>query len=173
MPSRPQRIPIASRSGPQGTTSYSALKDRVERAAQFYRSTGVKRGDVVTIQLPNRIDFAVAFIALELIGAIANKVNPDFRARELDYMLKFRARRLSEGMEDFDYAGMARNLQQANPELKRLIVVGGAVEGMHDFDAGVAASKPIAPADRVHMDPNEVCRMCFTSVPRAIEMRAA
>ena len=50
--------------------------------------------------------------------------------------------------KDFDYAGMARGLQQENPELKRLIVVGGAVEGMHDFDAGVAAAAPITAADK-------------------------
>jgi acyl-CoA synthetase (AMP-forming)/AMP-acid ligase II len=58
---------------------------------------------------------------------------------------------------------MARGLQRENPDIKRLIVVGGAVDGMHDFDAGVAAATPIAATDRVHMDPNEVCRMCFTS----------
>jgi acyl-CoA synthetase (AMP-forming)/AMP-acid ligase II len=65
--------------------------------------------------------------------------------------------------KDFDYAGMARGLAQGNLDLKRLIVLGGAVQGMYDFDAGVAAAPPIATADRVHMDPNEVCRMCFTS----------
>jgi non-ribosomal peptide synthetase component E (peptide arylation enzyme) len=159
----PDRVAIKDQ---KGSISYGALKTRIERAAQFYRSIGIKRGDVVTIQLPNRIDFAVAFIALELLGAIANKVNPDFRARELDYMLKFSgssAYVFPKAWKDFDYAGMARSLQQANPELKRLIVVGGTVEGMHDFDAGVAASAPISAADRVHMDPNEVCRMCFTS----------
>ena len=159
----PDRIAIKDH---KGTISYGALKDRIERAAQFYRSIGVKRGDVVTIQLPNRIDFAVAFIALELLGAIANKVNPDFRARELDYMLKFSgssAYVFPKEWKDFDYASMARGLQRANPELKRLIAVGGAVDGIHDFDRGVAASEPIAPADKVHMDPNEVCRMCFTS----------
>lgn len=150
----------------KGAINYGALKDRIERAAQFYRSIGIKRGDVVTIQLPNRSEFAVTFIALELLGAIANKVNPDFRARELDYMLKFSgssAYVFPKEWKDFDYAGMARGLQQANPELKRLIVVGGAAEGMHDFDAGIAASAPIPAAERVHMDPNEVCRMCFTS----------
>jgi non-ribosomal peptide synthetase component E (peptide arylation enzyme) len=160
---RPGRVAIKDH---RGSISYGALRDRVERAAQFYRSIGIKRGDVVTIQLPNRIDFAVAFIALELLGAIANKVNPDFRARELDYMLKFSgssAYVFPKQWKDFDYAGMARGLQQANPELKRLIVAGGAVEGMHDFDAGVTASAPIAASDKVHMDPNEVCRMCFTS----------
>ena len=159
----PDRIAIKDY---KGSISYGALKDRIERAAQFYRSIGIKRGDVVTIQLPNRIDFAVAFIALELLGAIANKVNPDFRARELDYMLKFSgssAYVFPKEWKDFDYAGMARTLQLTNPELKRLIVVGGAVDGTHDFDSGVAAASPLATADRVHMDPDEVCRMCFTS----------
>ena len=159
----PDRIAIKDQ---RGAIRYGALRDRIERAAQFYRSIGITRGDVVTIQLPNRIEFAVAFIALELLGAIANKVNPDFRARELSYMLTFSgssAYVFPKEWKDFDYAGMARGLQRDNPDIKRLIVVGGAVDGMHDFDSGVAAAAPIAPTDKVHMDPNEVCRMCFTS----------
>jgi non-ribosomal peptide synthetase component E (peptide arylation enzyme) len=159
----PDRVAIKDQ---YGAVSYSALRDRIERAAQFYRSIGIGRGDVVTIQLPNRVEFAVAFIALELLGAIANKVNPDFRARELDYMLKFSgssAYVFPKQWKEFDYAGMARALQRENAALKQLIVVGGAVEGMHDFDSGVAAAAPIAAADRVNMDPDEVCRMCFTS----------
>lgn len=159
----PNRIAIKDQ---HGAISYGALKDRIERAAQFYRAIGIARGDVVTIQLPNRIAFAIAFIALELLGAIANKVNPDFRARELGYMLKFSgssAYVFPKEWKDFDYAGMALGLQRENPALKRLIVVGGAVEGLHDFDHGVAAAAPIAAGDKVHMDPNEVCRMCFTS----------
>jgi non-ribosomal peptide synthetase component E (peptide arylation enzyme) len=159
----PRRVAIKDRSG---ATTYGQLKDRIERAAQFYRSIGIRKGDVVTIQLPNRVEFAVAFIALELLGAIANKVNPDFRARELDYMLKFSgssAYVFPKEWKDFDYAGMARGLAQGNLDLKRLIVLDGAVEGMYDFDAGVAAAPPIATSDRVHMDSNEVCRMCFTS----------
>ena len=158
-----RRVAVKDRSG---ATTYGELKDRIERAAQFYRSIGIRKGDVVTIQLPNRVEFIVAFIALELIGAIANKVNPDFRARELDYMLKFSgssAYVFPVSWKDFDYAGMARGLKQSNPALTHLITVGGAVEGMHDFDAGVHAAQPIPPEQKVHMDPNEVCRMCFTS----------
>jgi non-ribosomal peptide synthetase component E (peptide arylation enzyme) len=159
----PRRVAIKDRSG---ATTYGQLKDRIERAAQFYRSIGIRKGDVVTIQLPNRVEFAVAFIALELLGAIANKVNPDFRARELDYMLKFSgssAYVFPKEWKDFDYAGMARGLAQGNLDLKRLIVLDGAVQGMYDFDAGVAAAPAIATSDSVHMDSNEVCRMCFTS----------
>src|SRR5512134_1959508 len=72
-----------------GRITYGALKDRIERCAEYLRGIGIRRHDVVTIQLPNRIAFPVVFFALELIGAIANKVNPDFRARELEYILKF------------------------------------------------------------------------------------
>src|SRR5262245_9522284 len=68
----------------QGRITFGELKDKVERCAAFLRKIGIDRGDVVTIQLPNRIAFPIAFFALELIGAIANKVNPDFRVRELD-----------------------------------------------------------------------------------------
>jgi non-ribosomal peptide synthetase component E (peptide arylation enzyme) len=159
----PNRVAIRDRSG---ATTYGALREKVERAAQFYHAIGIRRGDVVTIQLPNRTEFVIAFVALELLGAIANKVNPDFRAHELDYMLKFSgssAYVFPMEWKDFDYAGMARGLRQGNPTLKHLIVVGGAVDGMDDFDAGVAAAVPIAEADKLRMDPNEVCRMCFTS----------
>jgi non-ribosomal peptide synthetase component E (peptide arylation enzyme) len=149
-----------------GLITYGSLKEKIERCAEFYRSLGIKRGDVVTIQLPNRIEFAVAFIALELIGAVANKVNPDFRARELDYILRFSgssAYVFRKDFKNFDYATMALALQQSNPALRTLIATGGAADGMADFDTGIAVSPRLAPEHRVRMDVNEVCRMAFTS----------
>ena len=71
----------------RGRISYGELRERIERCAAFLRRAGIGRGDVVTVQLPNRIDFPVVFFALEVIGAVANKVNPDFRVRELEYIV--------------------------------------------------------------------------------------
>ena len=102
----------------QDRITYGALKDKVERCAAFLRRIGIKRGDVVTIQLPNRIAFPIVFFSLELIGAIANKVNPDFRVRELDYILRFSGSRAficPASFKGFDYVGMARQLQRRNP----------------------------------------------------------
>ena len=104
----------------QDRITYGALKDKVERCAAFLRRIGIKRGDVVTIQLPNRIAFPIVFFSLELIGAIANKVNPDFRVRELDYILRFSGSRAficPASFKGFDYVGMARQLRDAIPEL--------------------------------------------------------
>jgi non-ribosomal peptide synthetase component E (peptide arylation enzyme) len=52
----------------KGRITYGALKDKVERCAEVLRRIGIGKGDVVTVQLPNRIDFPIVFFALELIG---------------------------------------------------------------------------------------------------------
>jgi non-ribosomal peptide synthetase component E (peptide arylation enzyme) len=146
--------------------TYGALKDKIERCAEFLRRIGIKRGDVVTIQLPNRIHFPIVFFSLELIGAVANKVNPDFRARELEYILKFSGSSAYIGPKDFknfDYMAMAQSLKQAVPKLSHIVVAGGSVPGAHDLDQGLRECPPISAADRVKTDPDAIFRMAFTS----------
>ncbi len=134
--------------------------------ADVTEKLGIERGDVVTVQLPNRIAFPVVFFALELIGAVANKVNPDFRARELEYILKFsgsRAYVCPREFKGFDYVAMAKALRSAVPAVTHVVVADGSAEGAFDLDAGIAKSPPISAADRVKMSPDEVFRMAFTS----------
>ncbi len=140
----------------RGRITYRALKERIERCAEFLRRSGIGRGDVVTVQLPNRIDFPVVFFALELIGAVANKVNPDFRLRELEYILNFsgsRAYVFPTEFRGFDYEDMARTLKGKCKGVTHLL-----------SDRELQAdSPPIAAKHRVHMDPDAIFRMAFTS----------
>lgn len=141
----------------QGRVTYGELKDRVERCAGFLRRSGIGRGDVVTVQLPNRIDFPVVFFALELIGAVANKVNPDFRLRELEFILNFsgsRAYVFPSEFKGFDYAEMARALQARCRNVAHVF-------SDRDLRSGIENAPPIQ--HRVRMDPNEIFRMAFTS----------
>ena len=150
----------------QQRITYAALTNKVERCASFLHRVGIRRGDVVTIQLPNRIAFPIVFFALELIGAIANKVNPDFRVRELDYILRFSASRAficPASFKGFDYVGMARQLQDAIPELEHVVVAGAGADAEWTLEQGIAESQPLAAADRVRMSADEVYRMAFTS----------
>src|SRR5688572_2454466 len=139
--------------------TYGALKDKVERCAAFFRQIGIGRGDVVTIQLPNRIAFPVVFFALELIGAIANKVNPDFRMRELDYILRFSGSRAfvcPASFKGFDYVAMAHRLRETIPGLTHVIVSGGDIDGGWTLEDGIAATPPLAAEDRVSMSADEI-----------------
>jgi len=69
--------------------SYLELADAIDRMAARLRTLGVAKGDVVTIQLPNWIEFPIVFFALERLGAVAVTVSVDFRSRELDYIMRF------------------------------------------------------------------------------------
>jgi non-ribosomal peptide synthetase component E (peptide arylation enzyme) len=143
----------------RGRITYGELKEKVERCAELLRRSGIGRGDVVTVQLPNRIDFPVVFFALELIGAVANKVNPDFRLHELEFILNFagsRAYVYPTEFRGFDYAEMARTLKEKCKGLRNLL-------SDEDVRTGIADSAQIAETNRVRMDPNEIFRMAFTS----------
>ena len=146
--------------------NYGELHSRVARCAEFLRQIGIARGDVVTVQLPNRIAFPVVFFALELIGAVANKVNPDFRIRELDYILRFSGSRAficANTFKGFDYVAMARQLRERIPALTHVVISGADADGEHHLEAGIARCGPIAPEHRVAMSADEIFRMAFTS----------
>lgn len=152
---------------PKARITYRQLKNNIDRTATFLRSLGIGRGDVVTLQLPNWVEFAYVFFALELIGAVANKINPDFRAREVDYILRFsksRAYVCAQAFKGFDYPGMVRGLRFKLPDLEHVIVVDGeAGADTLSLREGIERNAPLADSEHVRMDANEIFRMAFTS----------
>jgi acyl-CoA synthetase (AMP-forming)/AMP-acid ligase II len=147
--------------------TYRELADGVDRMAARLCALGIGKGDVVTIQLPNWIEFAYVFFALERIGAVAVTVSVDFRSRELEYIMRFADARMlvcCSEFRSFDHRAMAAGLQSQLPSLLRTAVVRGApLAGMTSLDDTVEA--PGAPAGFVPAatDADEVMRMAFTS----------
>jgi non-ribosomal peptide synthetase component E (peptide arylation enzyme) len=147
--------------------TYGQLWAEVQRFAEFLRRQGVQRGDVVTLQLPNRIEFPVVFFSLELIGAVANKISADFRAMEVEYILKFsksKAYVSAHQFKGFDYLAMIRELRPRLPELSLTICVDDVdAPDVVSFAKVVNETPEIDQANRIHMSPLDVMRMCFTS----------
>ncbi len=147
--------------------TYGQLKNEVDRCAAFLKSIGISAGDVVTMQFPNRVEFPVVFFSLELIGAIANKISPDFRRREVEYILRFsnsKAFVCAANFKGFDYPAMIDELRPDLPNLKTVVVSGEtSVKNVHSLELGLATSSPLPAVDRIHMSPDAVMRMAFTS----------
>ena len=159
----PDRVAIVDR-GRQIT--YGELKTRVDRVAAGLGALDIGRGDVVTIQLPNWAEFAYVFFALERLGAVANQIGPDFRSREVDYILRFsesRAFICPASFKSFDYVKMIGELRPGLPDLQAVCVLGGAAgPGLVSLDALVEnAAATTAPS--AHQGANDVMRMAFTS----------
>ena len=56
--------------------SYREFLNLIDKAALAFRSQGVRRGDIVTICMPNTPEAMVAFYAINKIGAISNMIHP-------------------------------------------------------------------------------------------------
>jgi len=68
-------------------TSYRALFQEIDRAAASLAALGVKRGDVVSICMPNMPESVIAFYAVNRIGAVACMLNPMNSEREIEHDL--------------------------------------------------------------------------------------
>src|SRR2546421_696037 len=70
--------------GPTGRViTYRELSRFVPRAAAGLAARGCRKGDVCAIFSPNLPEYAVAFYAAALIGAITTTINPLFQPVEL------------------------------------------------------------------------------------------
>src|SRR5437660_5087160 len=165
--SHPDRVAIVDRGR---RITYGELKTRVDRVAAGFKALSIGSGDVVTIQLPNWVEFAYVFFALERLGAVANQIGPDFRSREVDYILRFsesRAFVCPASFKSFDYVQMISELRPGLPDLKAVCVLGspatgGAAPGLVSLDSMVENAGAAAPPG-AGQRANDVMRMAFTS----------
>jgi non-ribosomal peptide synthetase component E (peptide arylation enzyme) len=145
--------------------TYAELLARVDRVAATLGALGVRPGDVVTIQLPNRVEFAYVFFALERLGAVANQIGPDFRSREVEYIIRFsesRAFVCPARFKGFDHVQMIDELRPRLPDLRLVCVLGGGGPGVVSLDEIVDGEDP-APPTLAPLGPDDVMRMAFTS----------
>ncbi len=128
--------------------------------------TGVERGDVVAIQLPNRIEYVVALAATNLAGAIASPYLINLRSHEVKFILGFSGAvvALVFAGGDFDLVGMVDALRPELPRLKEIITVGGPGDrhvGTVALDSILARAGDDHPARPVTS--RDVNRIMFTS----------
>ncbi len=150
--------------------TYRELATLADRVAVGLSRMGVRKNDVVAMQLPNWWQFNVLYLACSRIGAVLNPMMPIFRERELTFMLGhgeakvFVAPNVFRG---FDHAGMARALRDKLPTLERVLIVEGG--GEDDFDARLAIpewenepdARDILTANRP--GPDDVTQLIYTS----------
>ena len=58
------------------SVTYKKFIKQIDRAAMSFKKLNIKKGDIVTICLPNVPEALISFYALNKLGAIANMVHP-------------------------------------------------------------------------------------------------
>jgi len=72
---------------PGETLSYREAFSRAERLARAFTALGLRKGDVLAIQLPNVPELVLAYFAASMMGAVLAPMHMPYRARELAPLL--------------------------------------------------------------------------------------
>ncbi len=67
--------------------TYKQFQDYVNRFASGLTNSGIKKGDVVVLHLPNCPQYIVGYYAITRIGAIASGINPTYQPIEILHQL--------------------------------------------------------------------------------------
>ena len=68
--------------------SYEAFSQPVSRTGRLLISRDIKKGDVVSLLLPNSAEYIVAYFACWSIGAIAGPINSHLKPEEIEWTLE-------------------------------------------------------------------------------------
>lgn len=149
----------------RGTTTWSELKQRSDRAALGLLELGIGPGDVVSYQLPNWTEFLVLHYAVSRIGAVNNPLIPIYRDREVGFMVSLAQSKLIVVPREFrgyDYPAMVERLRGSWPSLQHVLVVGDS--SWEEFaDTPWEERRDPAELAAIRPDPNDVTLLIFTS----------
>lgn len=151
---------------PDGTSfTYAEMHEKAHNLATSLLDLGIRRGDVVAIQLPNTVDFLTAYFGVTMMGGILSTLHMPYRAGEMEpFLIHGSARAVICGAATDNYDAPATMLDLAAqvPTLEHVIVSGGtAPDGTLSF-ADMAENGGEGEIDNpaVASDP---AILCFTS----------
>jgi len=145
----------------------AAMADRI--AVGLYR-LGVRRNDVVAMQLPNWWQFTLTTLACARIGAVINPLMHIFRERELSFMLghgEAKVMIVPKVFRGFDHAQMMAGLRGKLPHLQHVLAVGG--EGPDSFEARLSSPAWEREPDAAQIlsgsrpGPDDITQLIYTS----------
>jgi len=143
------------------------LAREVDAIAGFLVSLGVKKGEVVSYQLPNWWQFVAIHLACLQIGAVTNPLMPIFRRRELTFMLDHGDSVVvfhPSTFRGFDYDEMYREMRGDLPRIRHVVSIGTPTDDRLEPLIAPFRDRPLpAEVTARRAGPNDVIEVLYTS----------
>ncbi len=133
---KPEKLAMVhlSEDGTERRFTFQDMKKESARAANYFKSLGIQRGDRVMLVLKRHYQFWFAILGLHKLGAIAIPATNQLLAKDFTY--RFAAGNVKAILCTSD-GNVADAVEEAATQCDTLslkIMVGGHREGWHDFD---------------------------------------
>ncbi|HOO39777.1 MAG TPA: class I adenylate-forming enzyme family protein [Deltaproteobacteria bacterium] len=142
---------------PQRLT-YQELDRAVDATAEGLVKMGIRKDDIIVVQLPNCWELAMLYLAITRAGGLISPVPMQWRSKELDYIItktEAKAYITVEEFNGFSHTDMGRKLQRGSPSLEKIISLTEIREMAQGDVRGIL--------DAIVVDPNDIFTLCWSS----------
>ncbi|MCL2711993.1 MAG: AMP-binding protein [Methanomassiliicoccaceae archaeon] len=146
--------------GNNRTYSFSDIKRLSDKAANYFLSLGIKKGDAVMIILKNNPHFWYVLMGLHKIGALAIPGTFMLKKKDVEYRVNSATVRAIVGTAG-DGLPEAVDAAENIPSLAHKIILGGTREGWKDLNEGIENASDVL--DRIPSKITDPMLMYFSS----------
>jgi acyl-coenzyme A synthetase/AMP-(fatty) acid ligase len=117
---------VASPTRP-ATLTYREMHERGVRLAGALHAMGLRKGDVLAMEMPNWMEACLLYHAATELGVVVTPIIHIYQAKEVEFILRqsgAKAFVIPDDWRGIDYLSMAESIRPRLPELEQVIVVG-------------------------------------------------
>jgi acetyl-CoA synthetase len=129
--------------GDDRSYTFAELKNHSDKAANLFRSYGIKKGDHVMLILKGRYEFWFCLLGLHKLGAIATPATHMLTSRDIAYRVGVASIPMIVSVADDDLVEHIKGgRQQTGDMVRHVLLLGGSREGWGDLAAELENSSP-------------------------------
>lgn len=143
--------------------TFKEIKEQSDKAASFFQSLGIGRGDMVMLVLKRHYEFWFAIVALHKIGAVAIPATHLLTKKDIVYRNNAAGIKAIVAANDPIITEHIDSAMNESPTVKHRVSVGGITpSGWDDFHKGLDEAKPFVRPKKVN-DNKDISLLYFTS----------
>jgi len=143
------------------TISYSQLNDLTNKVANLLYNLGIRKGDRVSVYLPNMPEYVYLYLGIPKIGAVTGPVNALFKAREVKFVVNHSEAKIIVTIPKF--MELINEIKHELPLVERVIVIGEPVKDTLNFWELMDNTPSDAPPEIDIDEKNDSAAILYTS----------
>jgi long-chain acyl-CoA synthetase len=143
------------------TISYSQLNDLTNKVANLLYNLGIRKGDKVSVYLPNMPEYVYLYLGIPKIGAVTGPVNALFKAREVKFVVNHSEAKIIVTIPKF--MELINEIKHELPTVEHVIAIGEPVKDTLNFWDLMDNAPTDAPPEVVIDEKNDPAAILYTS----------
>ncbi|MFN2614028.1 MAG: AMP-binding protein [Actinomycetota bacterium] len=158
------RFTVASPDRPASMT-FREMHERAQHLAGALYSLGLRKGDVLAMEMPNWMEACLAYLAATALGVVVTPIIHIYQAKEVAFILRQSRAKVflvPDNWRGVDYLAMLDQIRPDLPDLQAVIVCGEKIPaGAISF--GELAARATSDFPRPDVSPDEPHVLAYTS----------